>query len=349
MVARNPFKPTAGATPPLLIGRTAELAEFEESLDDGPGAPARLATVTGPRGVGKTVMLTAMARAAAERKWLTVSETATAGLVGRLTSTLLQALPDRDRVVADRASLREVMGLATRHLALQARGLLITIDEIHGAPRADLKDLAVAYQHLIAEEQEVALILAGLPAGVSALLNDSVLTFLRRATPFELTDVRLPAVRAAFLQTISSTGRQVTEDALDEITLATGGYPFMIQLVGYNVWRVTRTDIITLDDARRGIPAARMRLGQTVHATALADLSDIDRTFLLAMSHYDGPARMGDISRDLNVPTNYAAVYRSRLIAAGMIRPDSYGSVDFALPFLREYLREHAAHEQLRI
>ena len=32
----NPFKPTAGATPPLLVGRSRVIEEFLESLDDGP-------------------------------------------------------------------------------------------------------------------------------------------------------------------------------------------------------------------------------------------------------------------------------------------------------------------------
>jgi len=60
-VQRNPFKPTAGATPPLLVGRSDAMEEFSESLADGPGAPGRLTIFTGARGVGKTVMLTEVA------------------------------------------------------------------------------------------------------------------------------------------------------------------------------------------------------------------------------------------------------------------------------------------------
>ena len=39
--------------------------------------------------------------------------------------------------------------------------------------------------------------------------------------------------------------------------------------------------------------------------------------------------------------TNYASQYRLRLIAAGLIRPAGHGLVDFTLPHLREWLREH--------
>jgi hypothetical protein len=38
----NPFKPTAGANPPLLVGRDELIDEFAESIEDGPGAPMRL-------------------------------------------------------------------------------------------------------------------------------------------------------------------------------------------------------------------------------------------------------------------------------------------------------------------
>ena len=35
----NPFKPTAGGEPPLLIGRGKVIRDFEKGLDNGVGAP----------------------------------------------------------------------------------------------------------------------------------------------------------------------------------------------------------------------------------------------------------------------------------------------------------------------
>ena len=40
---------------------------------------------------------------------------------------------------------------------------------------------------------------------------------------------------------------------------------------------------------------------------------------------------------------NCAGIYRARLIEAQVIEDRGYGLVDFAIPYLREYLREHAA------
>ena len=53
----NPFKPTAGKRPPILIGRESVIEDFEEGLDNGAGAPGRLMLITGNRGCGKTVLL----------------------------------------------------------------------------------------------------------------------------------------------------------------------------------------------------------------------------------------------------------------------------------------------------
>lgn len=38
---------------------------------------------------------------------------------------------------------------------------------------------------------------------------------------------------------------------------------------------------------------------------------------------------------------NYAATYRKRLLDAFVIRETERGEVDFAVPFLREYLRRN--------
>jgi hypothetical protein len=133
-------------------------------------------------------------------------------------------------------------------------------------------------------------------------------------------------------------------EARDAMGRATGGYPFLIQLVGFHSWRQSPENLdISVQDAITGIEQARRRLGSLVYAPALADTSEVDRTFLLAMARDDGPSKMGDVQRRLRVDTNYASQYRLRLIAAELIEPVARGYVDFSLPYLREFLREEAA------
>src|SRR5690349_18056117 len=84
----NPFRPTAGATPPELIGREGMLDEFEYGLQLGSGAPGLLTIITGARGIGKTALLSAAQGAAARQGGVVVPETATPGLVGRIGETM---------------------------------------------------------------------------------------------------------------------------------------------------------------------------------------------------------------------------------------------------------------------
>ncbi len=57
MQYQNPFKPTAGKMPPVLVGREKVTDDFLEGLANGEKLRARLMRITGPRGSGKTVLL----------------------------------------------------------------------------------------------------------------------------------------------------------------------------------------------------------------------------------------------------------------------------------------------------
>ena len=61
------------------------------------------------------------------------------------------------------------------------------------------------------------------------------------------------------------------------------------------------------------------------------------------MSQDDGPSKMADIATRLGESGNYVGQYRLRLLDAELIVSRVRGLVDFALPYLRDYLRDHAA------
>lgn len=365
---RNPFKPTFGATPPRLVGRSDLIREFADALDDGPGAPGRATLYTGARGAGKTVLLNAVEEEARRRGWLVVSETAAPGLVERLTRSRLPELLQRfdPEAVGRRLSgftapfgaggltwetierhvvehdLRAQTSLLTDLQAAGETGLLITVDEVHRRQTDELRELATVVQHAFREERELAFAGAGLSATVSDLLADEVLTFLRRADRHHLGPVSIDETRRALREPIREGGREVSGDALELMVEGTHGYPFLIQLVGSSTWRVRRDAAeITLPDARAGVVEARRRLGTLVHAPAVAGISDVDRAFLVAMSRDEGPSRTADLVERLAVPKGYVNVYRRRLIDAELIDAPRRGYVEFALPYLREYVREH--------
>lgn len=356
-MATNPFTPTFGAPPPLLVGRRDVLDAFQDSLDEGPGSPGYATVFTGGRGVGKTVMLNAAEDIARQAGFNVISETATNGFLERLqTAHLPMLLPKARRRVKSAeaklvggytledaspaaAPLREMFDAATLH-----QPVLVTVDEVQSGMISELREFAVILQRSIREGRRLAFCAAGLPAAVDGVLNDKVLTFLRRADRHLLGTVDAAAVKKAFIQVITDNGRTISGTDAESAARATGGYPFMIQLVGYHAWRQSPSRrAVSSADVEAGADAARRRVGRLVIEPALNDQSAVDRTFLLRMAVDDGPSSTADIGQRMGVDANYISQYRLRLIAAGMIVASSHGRVDFALPHLREWLREHAA------
>ena len=375
---KNPFKATLGKTPPELVGRDEAISDFSSALEEGPGSHERVSLITGPRGIGKTVLLNAFEDQARERGWRVFSVTATPGFVTRLRDSFFRAISvERDtnrRRLSGLAlsafsvnwenaeshlpelTLRDVLG---ELLALQREldrmtgqepaGVLITVDELHYSNQAEVIELGETIQHLVREDEEIAVAMAGIPSAVKPLLADddgrNPVTFLRRANRVELGPVRDEDVEWGLQKPVEDVGRRWERMALDLAVLACGGYPFMIQLVGHWVFRRSEGEEITVQAAELGIRKAQRALGQLVHEPALQDLSATDRTFLIVMAQDEGISKIADIASRMKVDKQDANVYRRRLIEAGMIRPVALGHIAFELPYMRDYLRDHAASD----
>lgn len=361
----SPFRPGFGSSPPVLAGREDLIEEFTDGLMDGPGSAARVSFYTGARGVGKTVLLNALEAPAREQGWVIVSETCTPGLTTRLVE---HRLPEVHASIADaparrRATGVNVTGLAginwenvsptdkdlrawitaiTDVLADRNSGLLFTVDEIHPRHLSELVELASVVQHAVREDRNVAFAGAALSSSKDGILKGDSTTFLRRAEWREIGRIPKPDAARAIREPILSAGRHVTDEAVDAATTAAQGYAFLIQLLGDLMWKNRSTEnTITIEDVQASIPKANRRMGISVLAPEFSDLSQIDRTYLLAMALEELPRRTGRIAARMGVDAQYANMYRQRLIDAGIIYADGYGIVAFVTPGMDRYVREH--------
>ena len=372
---KNPFTPSFGTTPPLLAGRSDVIDEFINGLEAGPGDPARATLYVGQRGSGKTVLLNALQDAARGRGWAVLSESATPGLVDRLVNEgLPQALNNvksagrtsRKRLtgltapggfgaqwetVEDypvRAGLRVLTNELTDCLG-EDDGVLFTVDEVHRGQIDEIVQLSAVVQHAFREGRNVAFAGACLQSGLDALLSEPSSTFLRRAERHRLADVPLGDVVTALTKPVVDAKRTISADTAKLAAEATGGYPFLIQLIGFHMWRVNPSaKEITVEDVEAAVPAARRRLGTLVIEPSLQDVSDVDKTFLAAMAVDDGPSKIADVAKRMDVDGGYANVYRTRLLTQDIIVEAGRGKVAFATPGLGEYLREHVAVDELK-
>ena len=358
----NPFKPTAGAEPPVLAGRKKVIDDFTDGLTEGPGAPGRLMRISGPRGSGKTVLLTELGDIAKDKGWVVVDETAGKGLVDRITERLARQLPEAN------ASMDIDLGFVKAHAGVSSgtggadirtvldeaagrigkKGVLVTVDEVQDADKGEMAAISQAVQHLIREKKDVAFVFAGLTMGVADFINGEAMTFLRRAKAEQLKSIPDDDVAAAFEKTFGDSGMPIAGNALSDAVAATGGYAYMVQLVGYNVWKVARrhfgeSPAVTTEDLREG---AEMAMGDYVEAViepALSRLSKRAMSYLVEMSGSDGPSSTGCVAKSLGVPAQSLSSVRASLIAKQVIEPtEARGYVDFAIPWMREYVGDHA-------
>src|SRR5699024_5285239 len=318
----NPFRPTAGAEPPQLVGREGLLNEFSYGLQIRAGAPGLLTIFTGARGVGKTVMLGEAKDAARRAGWAVISETATRGFLGRIGHAMIPLAeelgsgPPKRRITGvgfagfsvdtelppeQQVSWRQLGENLLRLLDKQQTGLAITLDEFHGADRDELAQLAASVQHFIRTGLPVALVFAGLPAAASDLLDEGVATFLRRADRIDLHAAAIDEVEASYLEVFAALEHPVDPSLLRVAAEATGGYPFLIQLIGYHLWQVAETAAGALqpEQVELAISAALQRNTRMVVEAALAAASPKDLDFLDAMADDAGPSTTADIAQRL--------------------------------------------------
>lgn len=360
----NPFKPTAGMTPPVLVGRDDVIDDFLDGLAEGPGAPGRLMRITGPRGSGKTVLLSEVGALAREAGWVVVDVSGKE----QMCATILDQISQDNAVkklnvtlslpfVSAEASLehggqpetfRSAFADSVRALSEADSGLMIAIDEAQDASPEEMTVLATNVQYMIREGRNICLVFAGITTGVLDLLNGEGLTFLRRAKPEELAAIPIEDVASALRETIEQSGLQIEDAALADAAEATHGYAYLIQLVGYCVWRegrrhVADTTVISRLDAKRGIDLARSEFEQAVLETAIAGLTKPAMEYLLAMTEDDGASSTMEVARRIGKPAPSANTYRRMLIERQIIEATAPGYVAFSIPFMREYLMSNKA------
>ena len=371
----NPFKPTAGKMPPILIGRQSIIDDFKEGLENGAGAPGRLMLITGQRRYGKTVMLTELGRVAKAAGWEVISETASEGMCDRLASALVRpgmklrgvnvqpsiGVPGILNASLGGASfsvdqialtLREVVNQRLAKMP-RGKGIVFTIDEAQAASMADMVALATTIQHVIRDEDMrdvsdsdkhgVAFVFAALPSLMDELLHERVLTFLRRSVQHDLGLVAYPDVRSAYIEVVREGGLAIDFEVAELAAEASDGYPYMIQLVGYYMWRaaeVRGSKEIEEADVIQGKKDALVLFDDAVCVPLFDGLTAAQKLFVKAVAkEVPQPAKVSEIASRAHRSASWVSKYRASLIKERVVESAGYGLVWLSAPHLAEYVQ----------
>jgi len=359
MKNKNPFTPAFGSEPYCLAGREQIIEDILGGLDNGPGDPNRACILIGPRGSGKTVLLSKIAFEASRAGWIAASVTASDGMLEKIEEQIEYSgkhlLPAKDKnrltelyafgvglsaesVGERKPSWRMQITRFLETFAESGTGILITVDEID-SKLTEMVELVSDFQHFVREKREMALVMAGLPGKALRMFQDDKISFTRRAFQHTLKAIGKADVKTAIRKTVESSGRRIENDALEAAADYTKGYPFLIQLVGYNIWRQSPgSEVITLTDVINGVESSEEHMETMILDTTVRDLSDKDLEFLVAMLPDKDESRIADITKRLGCMPNTAGQYRLRLIKQGIIEEYGRGRVRFVMPLLKEYL-----------
>lgn len=360
----NPFTPVFGKVPAYLAGRERIIDDMICAFEAGEGDPNLSSVFVGARGTGKTALLSRLATEASSRGWVAASVTAVPGMLDDIVQRaaeqaahLLEATPKRkatgvsvgriasvswENVTNSSLNWRSKMNALLDQLAQTETGLLITVDEVN--PHLDeMIQLATTYQHFVREGRKVALLMAGLPYNVSMLLSGESTSFLRRAFRHDLGSIPARDIEEAFTATIEDAGKTIDRAALSKAVEATGGFPFMYQLVGYRAWNAARSeDVITEKSVEVGVKLAQGELKRQIFDATFNELSDGDVDFLRAMLVDEGETNPSALGDRLGRSSGHVSTYKKRLLEDGIIEEGLRGKLRFSLPGFREYLKEVA-------
>ncbi len=341
----NPFSVTFGKKPFQYISRLSQTDELINDLNSS-NPPSQAYMITGARGSGKTVMMTAIESSLRENdEWI----------VEELNSSrdMLQALAARlyTRPELKKKFLKVKLDLSALGIGVSVEGgdqmfdievalsrmldiikndgkkLLITIDEVTKSKQ--IKIFISSFQIFIRNDYPVFLIMTGLYDNIYNLQNDRSLTFLYRAPKIYLEPLNFTAVKKSYKEVFG-----ITSEEAAQMAMITMGYPFAYQSLGYIRWEHSDEPLESLMDE------FDRYLDEYVYEKIWSELTEKEKMILETMAE-DNINNVTAIREKLDIPSRDFSVYRDRMKKKSVIDTKNYGEISFALPRFDVYIKNH--------
>lgn len=229
--------------------------------------------------------------------------------------------------------LEKILGQMKR----ENQALLIALDDVRTS--AAIRTFASVYQILIKADHPLVCIMTGTPEKISALQNDSAVSFLLRSRRIDLPMLSAVSVYEGCKQAFQESGKVIHPKALEELVSLIGGYPYALQLLGFYLWDL-EDDEIQASSIKKILDSYRQDLFQNAYKKIFREVSKKDQEFLLAMAGSGKAAiSMKEIAESVDKKPGGIGKCRMRLMDDGLISSPDYGYVAFTLPLFDEYIR----------
>lgn len=346
-MSKNPFVINFGKVPSQYISRDLLIDEITDLLLDE-NEQNMCFMLTGTRGSGKTVTMTAIERKIAEYEdWMIVRLNPTRNLLEGLVSKLydshefLTQFVDKSlnlskfgiglsvhtkSPVADIESALEVI---LKEIRRKGKKLLVTVDEVSNT--AYMQEFASSFQIMIREELPIYLIMAGLYENIHNLENEKNLTFLYRTPKYEMEPLNLTLIADRYMKLL-----EVSHEEAMDMAIVTKGYPFAYQVLGKYLWEDENHSLC--DSVLRLFDAA---LSQYVYQKIWSELSEKDRWFMSFITQKESMP-ISELLELTKQKKNEFSQYRARLRDKGLIDVASRGIIKYRLPRFDVFVKNAA-------
>ena len=345
MEKKNPYAISFGRIPNQYISRDALIDDIIENFDSDI-VTEQAYKLTGIRGTGKTVTLTAIEKELRSREEWIVADVKPGGeIICDIVSQLYGEVPFLREMIdinfnlsvygigldvsgeKPALSLDVVLKKLLTEIKKRNKRVLVVIDEVQNTPA--LVDFIQEFQILIRSELPIYLIVAGLYEDIECIENSDGLTFFLRAEKCEMTPLNITIIREDYKRVLG-----LDHDTADRMARMTKGYAFAFQAFGKYMWEsgdkeLTPYVLACVDEA----------LSQKVYKKIWSELRKTDKWFLKFIVEHDAISASellkitGKSHREWSEP-------RRRLIEKGIIDGSVRGQVSVKLPRFKEFVEE---------
>ena len=296
---KKPFTPGTGHTPEHVVGREDVFDLFEDALQSI--APSEVQeedgllehdamppiVLTGPRGVGKTMLLRWMQKRAQKMgihvaRLEYVKDLAAGDALGNLfdeiaggDESLLKLVKGFNLSVGPLGGGVN-LGAATRTYknVLQSRlrqgPLVLLMDEAHHYEAKYMGLMLQVGQRLITEQHPLVMLLAGTPDLTSYLMKIEA-TFMTRSEDIYINLLATEESKKALSKPFADRRIAVEPEALEMMWGLTDNYPYFVQIVGAEVWKVLskgrkrRVDVALVEQVQAAINRKRRNFYRKIY------------------------------------------------------------------------------------
>ena len=346
-MSENPFSLDFGGTPNLFIPRYDEMNRIINTFS-ATSPTTHIFMIMGARGNGKTVLMSAVTEELTKSdKWIHIDISPESDMLNVLASGLYQKSKKRfsklkidlniDLKIASIGTSSEIddkyssvyTDLDNMLEQLRDKGLklLITIDEVFNSK--NVREFTSFFQHCIREKYPVFLLMTGLYKNIRALQNNRSQTFLKRAPKVMLGPLNSERISQKYMEVFNLSNKDATQMANH-----TKGYSYAFQILGFIVFESGKAKV-----TNEILTEYRLTLGECSYDKIWEELSANEQRVAWFASKAPSNATVKSIREKLDMSSNEFSTYSDTLEKCGVFSSNgSYGRVEFALPYIKEYI-----------